>query len=103
MSNDNQKRYTIPDTLRCLEYIADSPPREGGGFHPQTVEIAKAAKFHIGDLQRAWLEMAQRLEMAERKLADLGYQRSTAAAAYGAYFHAGDQTSSANPKDEPRR
>ena len=30
-----------------LEYMADSPPREYGGFHPQVVKTAKAALRYI--------------------------------------------------------
>jgi hypothetical protein len=36
-----------------LKYIADSPPREHGGFHPQTVDIAKQALARIEYLEGA--------------------------------------------------
>ena len=36
-----------------LRYIAQSPAREFGGFHPEAVETAKAALRLIGKLRRA--------------------------------------------------
>ena len=35
-----------------LQYIADSPAQENGGFHPQTVETAKKALARIEELER---------------------------------------------------
>jgi len=42
---------TLNDTLKGLKYIADSPPHSHGGFHPQTIQIAKMAIFHINNLK----------------------------------------------------
>jgi hypothetical protein len=42
---------TLNDTLKGLKYIADSPPYSHGGFHPQAVQIAKMAIFHINNLK----------------------------------------------------
>ncbi len=39
-------------TLAGLRYIAASPPREYGGFHPETVKIAKAALWHLRERRR---------------------------------------------------
>lgn len=35
-----------------LKYIAESPPHEHGGFHPEAVRIAKAALRLIAMLRR---------------------------------------------------
>ena len=35
-----------------LQYIADSPPREYGGFHPEAVKAAKAGLRLIARLRR---------------------------------------------------
>lgn len=39
------------DILEGLRYIADSPAREHGGFHPEVVRTAKAAIERVGELQ----------------------------------------------------
>lgn len=36
-----------------LQYIADSPAAQQGGFHPETVKIAKSALRLIRKLRRA--------------------------------------------------
>lgn len=41
---------TDADLQANLKYIADSPPQEAGGFHPQTVETARAASDRIAAL-----------------------------------------------------
>lgn len=41
------KHISLCETVSGLRYIADSPSREYGGFHPQAVEIAKAALFYL--------------------------------------------------------
>ncbi len=35
------------DLIERLKYIADSPPREHGGFHEQTIQTAKDAIIHL--------------------------------------------------------
>lgn len=40
--------------MDTLKYIADSPPRECGGFHEYTVDAAKWAIAEIDRLTKAW-------------------------------------------------
>ena len=47
----NAKPWTMKQTLDGLRYIAKSPKPEHGGFHPQTVAIAKSALHHIKRLR----------------------------------------------------
>lgn len=42
---------TQKETILGLKYIINSPGREYGGFHPNTVEIAKSALHQIEKLQ----------------------------------------------------
>jgi hypothetical protein len=45
---------TLDGVIEGLEYISSSPPQEHGGFHPQTIRIAKSALAFIRSLaQRA--------------------------------------------------
>jgi len=46
------KRMSEKDVLAGLRYIASSPPRERGGFHPNAVATAKAALRLIARLRR---------------------------------------------------
>ena len=39
--------WTLDTTIEGLEYIADSPDPEYGGFHPEAVKIAKNALRHL--------------------------------------------------------
>jgi len=45
----------MKDVIDGLKYIAESPSREHGGFHPQTVQIAKDALAEIERLRTALL------------------------------------------------
>lgn len=48
----------LPDKLDLqLAYIAASPPREHGGFHPQVVETAKAAIAELASLRERVREL----------------------------------------------
>jgi len=38
---------TKRQTLDSLRYIANSPLKKHGGFHPQTILIAKSALHHL--------------------------------------------------------
>jgi hypothetical protein len=60
MIKTNRKQKTLRrsarprgSVTRGLKYITDSPPHEHGGFHPQTVETAKAALKEIRRLRLA--------------------------------------------------
>ena len=35
------------NTIDSLRYISESPPQEHGGFHPQTVLIARSALHYL--------------------------------------------------------
>lgn len=41
------KPISLASTLSGLRYIANSPPRKWGGFHPEAVKIAKGALWHL--------------------------------------------------------
>lgn len=43
--------WSLRETMLALHYIAQSPPREYGGFHPNTVAIAKNALRHLKRLK----------------------------------------------------
>lgn len=38
---------SLKDTIEGLKYIADSPPREYGGFHENAVQAAKSALHYL--------------------------------------------------------
>lgn len=40
----------LSETIAALEYISESPALEFGGFHPQTVLIAKSALKHLREM-----------------------------------------------------
>ena len=41
-----------------LRYIAKSPPRKWGGFHPEAVKIAKAALWYLNGPRRKQAQRA---------------------------------------------
>jgi hypothetical protein len=41
------KHISLCETVSGLRYIADSPPRDYGGFNPKTVEIARSALLYL--------------------------------------------------------
>lgn len=57
------------DPIPTLEYIADSPPQEHGGFHPNTVQCAKDALATI-----AWLREVNADLLAACKAALADYE-----------------------------
>lgn len=47
-----RKLYSKTQTIKGLRYIALSPDREHGGFHFETVMIAKSALHYISEQKR---------------------------------------------------
>jgi hypothetical protein len=43
---------TLRETIDGLTYISESPERESGGFHQQTVLVAKSSLNHIDYYKR---------------------------------------------------
>jgi hypothetical protein len=43
---------TLRETINGLTYISESPERESGGFHQQTVLVAKSSLNHIDYYKR---------------------------------------------------
>ncbi len=41
------------ETIERLKYIADSPPREQGGFHEEAIKTAKAALYQLKKKKKA--------------------------------------------------
>ena len=39
--------YDYETTIDMLQYIADSPPREQGGFHENTIDTARSALYYL--------------------------------------------------------
>lgn len=53
---------TLKQVISQLQYITQGPPRERGGFHPQTVATAKAALYQLKKIhqERKALQIIQR-------------------------------------------
>ncbi len=81
-------------TIEGLKYIASSPPRENGGFHPEAVKTAKAALRLIARMRRALREVLPALQRAAQEGGGSGYYQHAADVALAAIAWA-----SAEPKE----
>lgn len=58
--------------IDALQYIADSPPHEYGGFHPNASRTAKAALTLIETLEDRNMRLRHALTAAQHFIQDVG-------------------------------